>query len=66
MNEETKEHKLEIEDLLVLRNMMKVACDRGAFKAEEFVDVGTAFAKLNNYCVAIAVKQKEAEDVKTS
>jgi hypothetical protein len=56
-----------VQDLLVLRSCMQVACTRGAFRAEEMQTVGRAFDKLNEFLnyVEAANPEHPAEDSQT-
>lgn len=51
---------LTISDLVVLRNIIDLASSRGAFKAPELKDVGTAYERLNAFIEA-AIAQSNAE-----
>jgi hypothetical protein len=42
---------LSISDLLELRQIISVACERGAFRAEEMSSVGKSFDKLSTWLV---------------
>jgi hypothetical protein len=55
---------LTISDLVVLRNIIDLASSRGAFKAPELKDVGTAYERLNAFIEA-AVEQSSAEQQAT-
>lgn len=49
---------LNISDLAALKNIIEVATQRGAFKANELAAVGTTFNKLEAFLNEVA-KQKE-------
>jgi hypothetical protein len=51
---------LTVQDLANLRNIIDVASQRGAFKAEEFGAIGDAYSKLNAFIVAITPAPTEA------
>lgn len=53
--------ELTIQDLGNLRAVIDIACQRGAFRAAEMADVGTAFNKLNTFLNAVAAQQTEKE-----
>lgn len=55
---------LTISDLVVLRNIIDLASSRGAFKAPELKDVGTAYERLNVFIEA-AIAQSNAEQQAT-
>ena len=55
MNNDTQ---FTIADLAVVRNIVELACQRGAFRADEMKNVGTAFERLSNF---IAESQAAAE-----
>ena len=61
-------HNLSIQDLTQLRNIINIASQRNAFKAEEFEIVGAAYNKLNAFLTAVlpqleaAKAAKDAED----
>lgn len=42
-------NQLTITDLDDLRNVIELACSRGAFQASEMQDVGTLYNKLNQF-----------------
>ena len=54
-----------ITDLVALRNIMNMAAERGAVRADEMLEVGTLYIKLNTFLEAViarAAAQEEAED----
>jgi hypothetical protein len=51
---------LNINDLVLIRNIIDLASQRGAFKAAEMEAVGKMFNKLSSFLDAIAAK-KEVE-----
>lgn len=55
------ETNISISDLVAIRNIMNVAAERGAFKAEEMLDVGTIYTKLNNFLEAV-IAQSQAQE----
>ena len=54
------ENQLSITDLAVLKNVIDVACSRGAFKAGEMKQVGEIYEKLTAFLDAV-VAQAEAQ-----
>ena len=54
------ENQLSITDLAVLKNVVDVACSRGAFKAAEMKQVGEIYDKLTAFLNAV-VAQAEAQ-----
>ena len=55
------ENQLSITDLAVLKNVIDVACSRGAFKAGEMKQVGEIYDKLTAFLNAV-VAQAEAQN----
>lgn len=56
---------ISITDLVAIRNIMNMAAERGAFKAEEMLEVGTVYTKLNTFLEAViaqAAAQEAAAD----
>lgn len=52
---------INITDLVALRNIINLAAERGAFKAEEMLEVGTVYTKLNNFLEAV-IAQAQAQE----
>ena len=52
---------INITDLIAIRNVLNLAAERGAFKAEEMLEVGTVYSKLNNFLEAV-IAQANAQD----
>jgi hypothetical protein len=50
-----------VTDLVALRNTINLAAERGAFKAEEMLDVGTVYTKLSNFLEAV-MEQAQAQE----
>lgn len=48
---------LNISDLVALKNIIEVASQRGAFKANELEAVGKTFNKLNTFLESVAKKE---------
>jgi len=55
------ETNITITDLVAIRNIMNIAAERGTFKAEEMLEVGTIYTKLNNFLEAVIAKAQEQE-----
>ena len=54
--------QLTIADLASIKSTIEAACSRGAFKAEEMVQVGTVYSKLTAFLESIvAAQQAQAE-----
>lgn len=51
---------LTVQDLVSIRNIIDVASQRGAFRANEFSAVGDAYNKLSTFIDAITPKAPEA------
>ena len=54
------DNQLSITDFALLKNVIDVACSRGAFKAAEMKSVGEVYDKLTAFLTAV-VAQAEAE-----
>lgn len=50
-----------ITDLIALRDIINLAAERGAFRAEEMLDVGTTYNKLNKFLEAV-IAQASAQE----
>jgi len=57
---ETDPTQLSITDLAVLKNIIDLACSRGAFRAPEMKAVGEVYDKLSTFLDTV-IKQAEAE-----
>lgn len=55
------ETNISITDLVNIRNVINIAAERGAFKAEEMLEVGTVYAKLSNFLEAVIAQAQEQE-----
>lgn len=55
--------EINMNDLVVLRQIVDVSSRAGIFKAEDLSTVGTVFDKLNVIVEDFMAKQKEAEEV---
>lgn len=55
------ETNISISDLVSIRNVINLAAERGAFKAEEMLEVGTVYTKLSNFLEAV-VAQAQAQE----
>lgn len=56
------ENSITLNDLVLLRNIVNVASKRGAFSAEEFVDIGTVYNKVDNFLKMNLKKMEEPEE----
>jgi len=54
--------ELTINDLAALRQIVDIASQRGAFRAQELESVGKTFNKLNTFIETIIENQKEQEE----
>ena len=50
-----------VTDLVALRSIMNLAAERGAFKAEEMLEVGTVYTKLSNFLEAVLAQAQAQE-----
>lgn len=50
-----KEVQIPAQELLTLLSLIQLASSRGAFRPEEFVDIGTAYQKLYSFLVDLNV-----------
>jgi hypothetical protein len=57
---ENQSTQLSITDLAVLKNIIDLACNRGAFRAPEMKAVGEVYDKLSTFLDTV-IKQAEAE-----
>jgi hypothetical protein len=55
------ETNITITDLVAIRNIMNMAAERGTFKAEEMLEVGTVYTKLTNFLEAVIAQAQEQE-----
>ena len=53
--------ELTVQDLTVIRSIIDVASQRGAFKANEMAAVGTTFNKLDGFLKIVEKSQKDAK-----
>ena len=60
------ETNITITDLIAIRNTINLAAERGAYKAEEMLEVGTVYTKLSNFLEAVvaqaAAQEKAAQE----
>ena len=54
------EQQITISDLDALKNLINVACGRGAFRADEMTQIGTLYDKLETF-LTVTVAQAEAQ-----
>lgn len=50
-----------VTDLVALRDIINLAAERGAFRAEEMLDIGTVYTKLTNFLEAVVAQAQEQE-----
>lgn len=55
------ETNISISDLVSIKNVINIAAERGAFKAEEMLEVGTVYTKLSNFLEAV-IAQAQAQE----
>lgn len=55
---------LTVNDLLALKQIIDVASQRGAFKANEMAVVGTTYNKLETFLNAVQAQQAAQEEAK--
>jgi hypothetical protein len=53
--------ELTVNDLNLLKGIIDVATQRGAFKPNEMVTIGTVYNKLETFLGAVAEQQKQGE-----
>jgi len=51
--------ELTVNDLNLLKGIIDVATQRGAFKPNEMVTIGTVYNKLETFLTAVAQQQKQ-------
>ena len=54
------EQQITIADLDAVKNIINVACGRGAFRADEMTQIGTLYDKLDKF-LTLAIAQAEAQ-----
>jgi hypothetical protein len=59
---EQKAPELNLNDLLVMKNLIDVVTQRGAFKANELSSVGVLYDKLNLFLDAAQKSQEPSQD----
>merc|ERR1711934_147379 len=65
--EQTEEQtdKITLNDLGSIKNIINVASRRGAFGAEEFIDIGTVYGKLEKFLqVQVKILEEKVEEEK--
>ena len=55
------ETNITVTDLIAIRNALNLAAERGAFKAEEMLDIGTIYSKLNSFLEAIVAQATQEQ-----
>jgi len=56
---------INVNDLVALRNILNIAAERGAFKAEEMLEIGTVYTKLSNFLESVLAQAQEQEQSTT-
>lgn len=56
---------INVNDLVALRNILNIAAERGAFKAEEMLEIGTVYTKLSNFLESVIAQAQEQEQSTT-
>jgi len=56
------ENQITISDLDLIRNIVNLACTRGAFNAAEATQVGEVYEKLTNFLEAVMAQAKAQEE----
>jgi hypothetical protein len=59
---ENTDQQITIVDLDLLRNIIDLACKRGAFNGAEVRQVGEVYEKLNNFLQAVIEQAKQQEE----
>ena len=57
------ETNITVTDLVAIRDILNLAAERGAFKAEEMLDVGTVYTKLTNFLEAVVAQAAAQEQL---
>lgn len=60
--ENITENQITIVDLDLLRNIVNLACTRGAFNGAEVKQVGEVYEKLTNFLQAVVEQAKKQEE----
>ena len=61
MNDTTESTQFTIADLAGIRNIIDLACQRGAIRGEEMKDVGLLFERLTNFIIHAQEEAAEAQ-----
>ena len=56
------ETNITITDLVSIRNVINMAAERGAFKAEEMMEVGSVYNKLTSFLEAVIAQSQAQAD----
>ena len=57
--------QITIADLDTIKNIIDLACTRGAFRGEELSQVGVVYDKLNSFLKAV-IEQAKAQEASTA
>ena len=66
MENTTTDTQITIADLDVLRNIVDLACTRGAFRGAELTQVGAIYDKLTQFLAAVIEQAKAQEEATAS
>jgi hypothetical protein len=55
------QHQITVADLNGLREVIDLACTRGAFRANEMQQVGELYAKLSNFLEAVVAQAQSGQ-----
>jgi hypothetical protein len=58
----TDDQNLTLTDLSSIKNLIEVACNRGAFRAEEMTTVGAVYEKLAGFLNNVAEQARAAAE----
>jgi hypothetical protein len=62
MSEQSQSPELTIQDLNAMKTIIDVASERGAFKPNEMMSVGTIYNKLETFLKAVAEQQAAQQE----
>jgi hypothetical protein len=60
------ENQITLSDLAILKNIVDMACTRGAFRAIEMTEVGTIYTKLSVFLDNMAAQAQAAQASETA
>ena len=62
MSEQAQSPELTVQDLNAMKAIIDVASERGAFKPNEMMSVGTIYNKLETFLKAVAEQQQAQQE----